>query len=533
MSDVPENVEANHDSLEVSVKNEPLSDAEEVAEETFDGDDQPATKRTKRTPPYSQLQLQLAYEAVQSGMDLKEAVRKYGIPRTTLEYRVRKKMADLDTKRGRKNFLDRSEELPIFNVLNELASGGFQLSFRLVQTVAKEYIKEFLARNPFPSGIPAKSWVGLFFKRHPELAKRVSENWARYDGGKVMPEHVGTWFGCATRYLERVGGMGALQNREQVFTVDDVQLEMKKSCKDVTFSCLFGADAYGNLLPPLVLYPAEVTIQPKKEQVGMKYAVAYQDVELTAGNALYQWLSNVFQPWLIEENVPRPVILFVDGHRVQMGYRSSEFCKQHQIILVSLLPRSDHMPRPLNAKLFGPMKQLWREEVKQAAKVKFTSVEHLLKPVLDQLNNTEKIIRSGFFKSGIFPWNPEGHAADTVSLEPEVVKVRKNAKKPPPRKPVDPMVSVFRRMFESRLSVQQLAEFEAKRYEASWQGPVEDTNLFRMWQDLLNEMEAAEPEPQEIVGEVKSEIMNTTQEEGQQLSTEIVKEEPRTEFEDL
>uniref|UniRef100_A0A1Q3FAY7 Putative mariner-4 hm n=1 Tax=Culex tarsalis TaxID=7177 RepID=A0A1Q3FAY7_CULTA len=488
-SDCSQNLETdNDDSTEISV---------DPGDDSSNGEGQ--TKKRKHTrDQYTQEQLQLAIEAVKNGSTVYNACKLYGVPRPTLQYRLKKNITDLEVKLGAKCYLNKSQELSMVGPLQALADAGFTITHKLIKTFVMEYVKanidQFPSGSPFPAEIPGKSWLVNFHKRHPDLAKRMTENWAHYGSASVTLERVPVWFGCVTRYLEKLDLKTVIQNREQVFTLDDVQLSRGKH--DATFTCLFGANACGNLIPPLILYPDEIKIPTEKRQLELKYAVAQQDNELTAGNALFQWLSKVFQPWLIGENIPRPVILFIDGHRHQMGYRSSHFCQQHQIVPVSLLPRNNNMLRPLNVKLFETIRKLWPDEMKSPDNHIFTSMDPLLKPILDKLTDTKNIIRDGFYQSKLYPWNPDGHSAKCAKPQPDVVpKVRKNAAKPAPRPTVDPtMLVLFRKMLESRLSEQLLGEFHAQRHNAEWQGSVEQTCVFQMWRNLMNEIDAAEPE---------------------------------------
>uniref|UniRef100_A0A1Q3FBH5 Putative mariner-29 hm n=1 Tax=Culex tarsalis TaxID=7177 RepID=A0A1Q3FBH5_CULTA len=540
-SDCSQNLETdNDDSTEISV---------DPGDDSSNGEGQ--TKKRKHTrDQYTQVQLQLAIEAVKNGSTVYNACKLYGVPRPTLQYRLKKNITDLEVKLGAKCYLNKSQELSMVGPLQALADAGFTITHKLIKTFVMEYVKanidQFPRGNPFPAGIPSKSWVLYFLKRHSGLEKRLSENWAHYGYPSVAKERVPVWFGCVTRFLEKMSLQTVIQNHRQVFTLDDMNL--KSNRHDAAFSCLFGANAYGDLLPPLVLYPDEIEIPTQKRQLELKYAVAQQDTELTAGNALFQWLSKVFQPWLIEENVPRPVILFVDGHRHQMGYRSSHFCQQHQIVPVSLLPRNNHMLRPLNVKLFETIRKLWRDEMKSPGNHIFTSMDPLLKPILDKLTDTENIIRDGFYQSKLYPWNPDGHTADDSSVI--VSKVQKNAAKSEicpeghttadeprpgvvPRPTVDPMMALFRRMLESRLSEQQLAEFEAQRHDKVWQGPIEQTGLFQIWRDLMNEIDVSEPELEGDESCLEPEIVLVKQEDTSECSLDAVKEEPKVDFEDL
>ncbi|EDS41543.1 conserved hypothetical protein [Culex quinquefasciatus] len=510
---------ANDDSADICVK-------EESVESTSNGGK--ADKHKSRKPrkawqgeTYTTVQLQLAYEAVQNGMSMYHAGKMYGVPRPTLQYRVKNNVSKPDVKTGPKCYLSQTQELSMVASLHALADAGFTVNYKLIQIFGTEYVKA--NEEQFPEGIPFRNtkpsfqWIMCFLKRHPDLAERTTTRSA-FVASKRLPE----WFGCVSEYLTKMGLQTVVQNRRQVFTMDDVELKRGKNRKnEITFTCLFGANANGNLLPPLILYPHTFTLPTQNKQSELKYAVAHQDTKLTVGNALYQWLTRVFQPWLIEENVPRPVILFLDGHRHQMGYLSSQFCHQHQIVPVSLLPRVIHLLRPLNEILFVSIEKLWHEEMQNSSTGSFTTMDPLLTPVLDRLTDTaESIIRDGFLRSKIYPWDPEGcNTVDVTQPQPD-----ENRSK----------LVLFRRMLESRLTAHELGEFKARRHDEEWRGPVEYASLFQVWRELMDEIDSVETgacsdmdTTQEGDGcSVEPDLVAVKEEETGECLLDFVKEEP-------
>ncbi|XP_039433728.1 uncharacterized protein LOC120416111 [Culex pipiens pallens] len=517
LAEIDLNSSADDDSMEISEKEENITE-----EETGHG-----SKQIK-TPKYTLQDLQAACEAVQNGMSISVASKKFGVPGCTLERRVRtKKQRPLKVQKakyGGKYQNSMHKELPIVKSLQGLSDAGFDLTNSLIRSHATDYIKAHAKLFPTEKSLPSGSaWVVMFLKRHPRLSQCISENKSHYGSVTEASERVSVWFGFVSRYLAGLSLQAVLESRRQVFTMDDMIL--RKSRKDVIFTCLFGANANGNLLPPLVLYPESVKIPMQKKQIELNYVVANPSTATKAADIFHQWLSRVFQPWLIEENIPRPVILFVDGQRHQITYASNRFCQLHQIVLVSLLPRTVHQLRPLNAKLFESISKLYREEMQSFGNGK--SGEHLvLKPTLEQIADTaESIIRDGFLRSKIYPWNPD----DSQPAPIVAYRVRKNAKTQPPRRVLYPGSPLFRSMLEARMSKELLVEFQAQLSGGAWQGPAEHTSLFRIWRG------AGQVESKEASGEVGVSLADSevAQEESGECSLDIVKEEPKVNFEDL
>ena len=41
---------------------------------------------------------------------------------------------------------------------------------------------------------------------------------------------------------------------------------------------------------------------------------------------VYDYTSQVFEPWLIQSNIPRPVLVYADGHKSHLSLEVAEFC---------------------------------------------------------------------------------------------------------------------------------------------------------------------------------------------------------------
>lgn len=82
------------------------------------------------------------------------------------------------------------------------------------------------------------------------------------------------------------------------------------------------------------------------------------------GEAFYEYFANVFHPYLVKEQIPLPVIVFLDGHSSHLTLHLSEFCRNNGIILVCLLPNTTHILQLLDVSVFAPLKQKWKTTVR-------------------------------------------------------------------------------------------------------------------------------------------------------------------------
>nr|CAI5854175.1 unnamed protein product [Callosobruchus analis] len=79
----------------------------------------------------------------------------------------------------------------------------------------------------------------------------------------------------------------------------------------------------------------------------------------------YEYIANVFHPYLVKHNVKFPVILFLDGHKSHLNYSLSILCKNLQIELFALYPNSTRILQPCDVAVFRPLKDAWRRTVRE------------------------------------------------------------------------------------------------------------------------------------------------------------------------
>lgn len=166
-------------------------------------------------------------------------------------------------------------------------------------------------------------------------------------------------------------------------------------------------------------------------------------------------MCNIFLPWLQKENIPFPIILFMDGHSSHVSLPLSTFCSKNGIHLVAVFPNTTHLLQPLDVSVFHTMKTVWRQKVqeyrmkndgKQLLKANFPEV---LKDVLPDVTPT--IIQNGFRKYGLVPWDStqikipnESKAADEVA------------------KPVDSKLKIFLRQLETEVGSEKIQTFRER-----------------------------------------------------------------------
>ena len=78
----------------------------------------------------------------------------------------------------------------------------------------------------------------------------------------------------------------------------------------------------------------------------------------------YSTCTNLFLfLFLLFLQIPKPVILFLDGHSSHLGLEASKYCRDHQIILYCFMPNVTHILQPFDVRIFSPLKDSWAAAV--------------------------------------------------------------------------------------------------------------------------------------------------------------------------
>jgi hypothetical protein len=60
----------------------------------------------------------------------------------------------------------------------------------------------------------------------------------------------------------------------------------------------------------------------------------------------YEYIANVFHPFLVSQGVIFPVVLFVDGHKSHLTYQVSVLCNELKIEVIALYPNATRILQP-------------------------------------------------------------------------------------------------------------------------------------------------------------------------------------------
>lgn len=99
------------------------------------------------------------------------------------------------------------------------------------------------------------------------------------------------------------------------------------------------------------------------EKVPSSWSVGRSDNGWMTGESFYEYMTNAFYPWCLQNEIQFPIIMYLDGHSSHATMALSDFCIAHGIELISLYPNSTHITQPMDVALFRPLKDAWKKAV--------------------------------------------------------------------------------------------------------------------------------------------------------------------------
>lgn len=232
------------------------------------------------------------------------------------------------------------------------------------------------------------------------------------------------------------------------------------------------------------------------------FSFGFSDNGWMTAMIFYEYIANVFEPWLTDQNIMRPIIFYLDGHISHLSLDLSKFCSVKQIVLIALLPNATHILQPLDVAFFKPLKVQWHKEYEKFCKNCLTVGIHKYQfaPLLNMTFNSidvTKILKSGFKKCGLFPFN-----FNAVDLT-RVLKKNKNSSTdigefdvPITNESHDNLAAV--NCIEKLLSEEQLVSFQANE-GPFWNGAEKDCNLYSVWYNLRNSDRTTNVEHSQVI----------------------------------
>lgn len=378
---------------------------------------------------YSEESMKQALAAVRSGVNVMEASRQFGVPRSTLIYKSSGK-SPVERKMGPGTVLPEKYEALLENWIKEMAKRGFPIvKWDLLSSVEK-IVRELGIQHPFSNGKPGKKWLNLFLNRHPSIAKRVVEKLTT-SRASVTEHNLRNWFRETKSLLAEEGLFDILEDPTRVFNTDESAFMLCPKSEKVlgirgqrnvyevsgandkeSLTVLITANASGVVGPTLIVFPYVRLPAEIAKTVPAEWAIGKSEKGWMNAENFYEYITNSFHPWLVSSGIQLPVVLFLDGHSSHLTLHLSKFCSENGIIVVSLYPNATHIIQPLDVSVFRPLKLGWQKTVHSW---KMQNIhQHLTKynfaPLLEQtITNylSKDALINGFRLCGLHPFSED------------------------------------------------------------------------------------------------------------------------------
>ncbi|XP_013189681.1 uncharacterized protein LOC132903318 [Amyelois transitella] len=376
---------------------------------------------------YTPLQMAQAITAVREGEKISTAAKKFGVPRITLHDKISGK-TPIECSMGPSTYLSTEEEAILEKWILDMAERHIPITRDELLDSVQRIIVDQKKTTPFTDNRPGKKWYNLFLKRHPSLSERTAQNLTTARDA-VTEEGIKRWFGEVSSYLQENNLREILEDPSRIFNGDESAFYLspkagkvlaKKGDKHVyqssgdekdNLTVLITGNAAGQLAPPMVVFSYERIPSTISSKFPEDWAMGRSPSGWMCSSTFFEYIANIFNPWLLQQNIPKPVLFFLDGHRSHLTLHLSNFCAQNGIEIVALYPNSTHILQPMDLAIFRPLKIYWNKAVKDwklkhlGMNLKREDFAPVLKTALESI--TESSVKNGFRAGGLYPFGPD------------------------------------------------------------------------------------------------------------------------------
>ncbi|KAI4455774.1 homeobox-like domain superfamily [Holotrichia oblita] len=172
-------------------------------------------KNRKYTKSYTEAILQQALSEIKSGEPKKKVAVRYGIPRSTLQFRLGPNFSK--TELGHHIYLSKDDENKLVEWILESHRKGFPRRKLDIQLSVKSFMEA--SKRP-RENTPGDQWYKLFLNRHPVLTERTPEG-VTAASANVSEENIKGWFTEVESYLKENRYFSILEDPSRVYNGDE------------------------------------------------------------------------------------------------------------------------------------------------------------------------------------------------------------------------------------------------------------------------------------------------------------------------
>ncbi|XP_057339238.1 uncharacterized protein LOC130676762 [Microplitis mediator] len=379
-----------------------------------------------------------------------------------------------------------------------ISENGFPVTKTQLLGSVQMLLKALNRKHPFSNGVPERSWLSAFLNRHPELSERTAQN-LTVSRASISEFSICNWFSEVEKELNKqlllnIEGDRVFNGDKSSFVLapKGEKVFVKKGDKSVynkiqndykeCLTTLFVASASGNLAPPLVVFSYQRIPNCISENIPEGWVTGKSDSGWMDGENFYEYITNIFYPWLLENKIKFPVILYIDGHSSRLTMAVSDFCREKRIVLITLHPNATHLVQSLDVSFFHPVKLAWQKVISDwriqnnGDKIKKEMFAKLLKKAVGTLD-LKSIMSNGFKTTGLYPLS--ANAIDYNKFENKSTKSQDVNKIESPEATEETLSTM-----EKYIDPNTLKKFKEVGIDGEWDGDLKDLSFFMVWKSM-------------------------------------------------
>jgi hypothetical protein len=372
--------------------------------------------------PYKEADIYLAIQAINQNQiqTVREAVRAYSVPRSTLRDRRAGKPARRDCQPNSKKLTKLEEEVITEHIL-DLDSRGFAPTLGAVRDMANKLLTERGA------GHVGQQWPRNFVKRTESLTTRFNRPYDRQRALCEDPVAIQAWFELVALTKATYGICD-----EDTFNFDEAGFLMGKISSQLVVTgserrgrpkaiqpgnrewvtTIHGISAAGWAIPPFIVFAGQYHLSAwyEGDDIPGDWAISLSDNGWTTNELGIAWLQH-FIKHTVERRVGARQLLILDGHESHNSLEFQALCKENNIYTLCMPPHSSHLLQPLDVGCFSPLKRAYGRQVESLIRDHINHITKLeflpaFRAAYDQSITKENICAS-FQGAGLVPQDPE------------------------------------------------------------------------------------------------------------------------------
>lgn len=339
----------------------------------------------------------------------------------TIVDRVKLRRGTVKDTKGRPTRINAEKERKLADGLRTMEKYGFGLSSKETTEVVTKFIKHNKIKTDFKNDTPGYDWFAGFRKRNNlSLKKPQAVEMSRKAACDpfIIKDYFDTLESC-------INELGLNYSPEKIWNLDESSFSkdpektkivgargfastrtIASAGKD-NVTVLFAANAFGEKLPPLIIFRGKNVWDQwmsEKAYKGTTYAATKNG-----------WIeSKVFEKYMLHTVLPLiskegPSLLIYDGHSTHIQLKILENAAKMGVTIIKLPSHASHLLQPLDLAVFKSMKDKWDAKIVSwqrlnvGTKLQKDTFSQILGEVWQELD--PKVIRNGFKKGGVYPLN--------------------------------------------------------------------------------------------------------------------------------